>query len=180
LGNQRSRPCRPRLCLTGPESTGKSELALQLAREYSTVPVPEFARDYAAGVQRPLTIDDVEPIARGQIAEEERLATQATGLLILDTDLISTVVYSRHYYGACLPWITEEARSRRADLYLLMDIDLPWKGDAVRDAGHDRDAMFMKFQDALKEFGAAFTIVRGEWEERLGRARDLAGGIVSP
>lgn len=169
-----------RFCLTGPESTGKSELASQLAREYSTVFVPEFAREYAAGVQRSLTADDVEPIARGQIAAEERLAPHASRLLILDTDLISTVVYCRHYYGACPQWIAEKARSRRADLYLLMDIDLPWKADAVRDALHDRDAMFMKFHDALKEFGATFTMVSGEWEERLRRTRELVGGIVSP
>ena len=46
--------------------------------------------------------------------------------MLLDTDLVSTVVYSRHYYGDCPAWIEAAAVRRLADLYLLHDIDVPW------------------------------------------------------
>ena len=51
---------------------------------------------------------------------------------MFDTDLISTVVYSRYYYGDCPAWVIEEARRHRADLYLLMDTDVAWKPDEAR------------------------------------------------
>ena len=95
--------------------------------------MPEFAREYALRVARELTVDDVEPIARGQIALEdaagETPALQGS-LLILDTDLISTVVYARHYYGQCPEWIESAAATRKADLYLLTDIDVEQRDES--------------------------------------------------
>lgn len=152
-----------RICLTGPESTGKTELAKLLARELGTVWVPEFAREYAEKHGNDLTADDVEPIARGQIANEDRLAPQANRVLLLDTDLISTVVYARHYYGACPSWIVEEAKRRRAGLYLLLDTDIEWQADAARDAGGDaREDLFDAFRAALDEFETRWEIVSGD------------------
>lgn len=152
-----------RVCLTGPECTGKTALATALARELGTVFVPEFAREYAETHGNVLTAADVEPIARGQMANEDTRIAQANGVLILDTDLISTVVYARHYYGSCPSWIEEEARRRRADLYLLLDTDLPWTADSVRDAGgaDDREDLFDAFRRALDEFETRWEIVSG-------------------
>lgn len=157
-----SRPRR--ICLIGPESTGKSELAARLERELGATWVREYARQYAETHRRELTAKDVEPIARGEIANLDR----ATGdLIVLDTDLISTVVYARHYYGACPSWIEEEARRRRADLYLLMDTDVAWKPDSARDAGgEDREDLFDAFRAALDEFETKWEIFSGEGEER--------------
>jgi len=159
-----------RLCLTGPESTGKTWLAGQLAARFGTVWVPEYARDYALQVARELTADDVEPIARGQIANEERALPPAGGLLVLDTDLVSTVVYSRHYYGTVPPWIEEAARQRLADLYLLLDLNVPWIADPARSSSADRPQLHAAFARTLDTFGARVVRVGGGWEERLGRA----------
>lgn len=160
-----------RICLIGPESTGKSTLAARFASELGATWVHEFAREYAEVHGNDLTAADVEPIARGQM-ENEDLATG--DLIILDTDLISTVVYARHYYGGCPAWIEEEARRRRADLYLLMDTDLAWEADAARDAGgDDREDLFDQFRAALDEFETRWNIVSGQGEERWRQVRDL-------
>ena len=161
-----------RICLTGPECTGKSTLAARLAREFDTVWVPEYAREYAIAHGNTLTADDVEPIARGQIELLERAPARA----ILDTDLISTVVYARHYYGACPTWIEDEARRRRADLYLLLDTDVAWQPDPARDTGGDaREDLFDAFRAALDELETKWEIVSGNWEERY----SLACGLLS-
>lgn len=153
-----------RICLIGPESTGKSGLAARLERERGATWVREYAREYVETHGNELTAADVEPIARGEIANLDRAAGE---LIVLDTDLISTVVYARHYYGACPPWIEEEARRRRADLYLLMDTDLLWEPDSARDAGgDDREDLFDAFRSALDEFDTRWEIVSGPAEER--------------
>jgi NadR type nicotinamide-nucleotide adenylyltransferase len=160
-----------RICLIGPESTGKTGLASALARELDTVWIPEFAREHAETCGHALTADDVEPIARGQLANEDRLTPEANRFLILDTDLISTVVYARHYYGSSPAWIEEEARRRRADLYLLLDTDVPWQPDAARDAGGDqREDLFDAFRAALDEFETRWEILSGDREARHAHA----------
>jgi NadR type nicotinamide-nucleotide adenylyltransferase len=159
---------RGRICLTGPESTGKSELAQALAREYGAPWVPEYAREYAERCRNELTAEDVEPIARGEIA---LLDAVSAPLVFLDTDLLSTVVYARHYYGSCPRWIEEEARRRRADLYLLLDTDVPWQPDAARDAGGEaREDLFDAFRAALDEFGTRWKIVSAD---RLRSAKEI-------
>ena len=162
-----------RVCLIGAECTGKTRLAEDLARHFATVCVPEYAREYAERVARPLTYMDVGAIAEGQIALNEsatRDARPATRVIILDTDLISTVVYSRHHYGHCPEWIEREARNRRADLYLLLDIDVPWVADPARDSGERRDQLHDEFRETLEEFEARYELVSGEWKERLRHA----------
>ncbi len=92
-------------------------------------------------------------------------------LLIQDTDLLSTVVYSGHYYGRCPEWIERGPRARRPDLYLLLEIDVPWVPDDVRDRENRRDEMQQLFRTAVAESGARYIVIRGSWNERFERAR---------
>ena len=160
-----------RVVVTGSECTGKTTLAGDLARQFGTVCVAEYAREYldrkVATTGLPLDERDVEPIARGQIAAEDRGAATAKGLLVLDTDLVSTTVYARHYYGACPAWIDQAARDRRGDLYLLCDIDVPWVADSVRDRPHHREHIHALFVEALNTLGAPYVLIRGSWAARL-------------
>ncbi len=163
-----------RVVLTGSESTGKTTLARRLGDHFGAEVVPEFVRDFAARKGAPIELADHGPIARGQMAlEDEHAARAAAGgsrLLIQDTDLLSTVVYCEHYFGRCPDWIRAAARERRPDLYLLMEIDVPWVADPVRDRGHMRDAMQQLFRTAVRESGAAYAVIEGDWDERLARA----------
>lgn len=128
-----------RIVLTGPEATGKTTLAAALARRLGAPWLPEASRAYAEEVKRELVAADVESIAtRTMRAEDAALATHPP-LLVLDTDLISTVVYARHYYGGSPGWVEDAARARRGDLYLLCAPDLPWTADGVRDRPANRE-----------------------------------------
>ena len=166
-----ARPPLRRVALTGPESTGKTTLAAELAAHYGTAWSAEFSRTYLDRKQARLDDSDVEPIARGQIAGEDEAALRASRLLILDTDLVSTVVYSRYYYGRCPEWIVEAARDRRAQLYLLPHPDVPWMPDGEqRDQPAARAELLRLFRAALDEFGARYVEIRGSWTERRLRA----------
>ena len=154
-----------RICIIGPECTGKTTLAQQLATHLNAAWVPEAARVYAERVRRELTAADVEPIAREHIATADaamyRAMHRGASHLVLDTDLASTMVYARHYYGTCPPWIVDTARVRRASVYLLCDVDLPWTADGVRDRPSNREAMRETFRKTLEEIGASIVDVAG-------------------
>ncbi len=158
------------VCVTGPESTGKTTLARRIAEHAGTVWVPESSRAYAERIGRPLRASDVEPIAREHIARADASSTLASAhaarLLVLDTDLLSTVVYARHYYGECPRWIERAERERRADLYLLCDVDVAWVDDGVRDRPTNRPAMFGLFARALARRSVPVVVIRGEWTAR--------------
>jgi NadR type nicotinamide-nucleotide adenylyltransferase len=160
-----------RVVLTGSESTGKTTLAAGLAAHYATAWSPEFVREYLDRKRAALVASDLDPIARGQIAGEDAAAGRARRLLVLDTDLLSTVVYGRYYQGRCPEWIEEAARERRGDLYLLHHPDVPWVPDGTqRDRPQDRAGMHGLFRATLQEFGARWVDIRGRWPERRAAA----------
>ena len=136
-----------KVVLFGPESTGKTTLSEQLARQYNTVWTPEYAREYLQNKwndeRKTCEPHDLLPIAAGQIALENKLATKATDLLICDTDLLETKVYSEAYYiGYCDPTLEKYALEDTYDLYFLTYIDVPWEADDLRDKPNNRQEMF--------------------------------------
>jgi NadR type nicotinamide-nucleotide adenylyltransferase len=158
-----------RIVVTGSESTGKTTLARSLAIRLSAPLVPEASRQYAESptrATRPLTAADVEPIARLALQLADAGLATAPAVMVLDTDLISTVVYARHYYGQCAPWIEAAARERRGDLYLLCATDLPWVADGVRDRPEQRAELDTLFRRALDEFGCTVHEVAGSGSAR--------------
>jgi NadR type nicotinamide-nucleotide adenylyltransferase len=158
-----------RIVVTGSESTGKTELAKRLALHYNAELVPEFVREFAAAKEGGISFSDHGPIARGQMELEDRIRSIAearNALIVQDTDLLSTVVYCDHYFGACPQWIAEVARERKPDLYLLADIDVPWIPDGIRDRGHLREEVQALFAEAVRSSGAPWVSITGSWDER--------------
>jgi NadR type nicotinamide-nucleotide adenylyltransferase len=176
------RSSRARVVVIGSESTGKTVLAEQLAAHYQAPLAPEFVRRHAQAKGAPLEASDVEQIARGQLALEDAAAASAarsdSPLVILDTDLNSTVVYARHYYEFCPAWIDEAARSRRADLYLILDIDVPWVADPQRDRERRRPEMHRLFLDRLEEIAARYVEVNGSWDDRFAHATSAIDALL--
>jgi len=161
-----------KVVLFGPESTGKTTLSKQLATHYNTVWVEEFARDY---LQKKWDIEgeicepkDLLPIARGQMKLENEYAKKANKVLICDTDLLETKVYSEAYYsGTCDPVLEKYAIENTYDVYFLTYIDTPWEKDDLRDKPHERIAMFEAFEKALKKYNKSYVLLKGDETSRL-------------
>lgn len=164
-----------KVVLFGPESTGKTTLAQQLAAHYNTVWVPEFSREYLQKKwdeeQAICERKDILPIAAGQMQLENRLAQKANEVLICDTNLLETVVYSQAYFdGFCEPLLLKHALNARYDMHFLTYIDIPWVEDDLRDRPHQRDLMFAKFHEALEIHGKPYEIISGDPGERFAGA----------
>lgn len=161
-----------KVVLFGPESTGKTTLSKQLARHYNTVWVPEYAREYLQdkwnNQRKTCETHDLIPIAEGQMKLENELAKKADRVLICDTDLLETKVYSEEYYGGFVdPVLDQAAKVNEYDLYLLTYIDIPWEYDELRDRPHMRKEMFQAFKNALDTHNKKYILLKGNKEQRF-------------
>ncbi|WP_343488129.1 ATP-binding protein [Allomuricauda sp. d1] len=164
-----------KIVLYGPESTGKTTLAQQLANHYDTVWVPEYARDYLQKKwdeqQKVCELKDLLPIAEGQIRLENDLSKKANKVLICDTDILETKVYSEAYFdGYCDPLLEKYALLNHYDFYFLTDIDVPWVKDDLRDRPDQRKEMFDLFKTTLEKYQRSFVILKGNENERFQKA----------
>lgn len=159
-----------RVAVVGAESTGKTTLANALARRFSTVCAPEFARTYLESRGGRIEAADIEVIARGQQAVEEAAARQAHQLLFCDTELFTTELWSQLLFGVVPPGVAEAARRRRYDLVLVTDPEVPFEPDPVRYRPEERRAFFHRLQSTLDVAGVAYHVVRGDPEVRLAQA----------
>ena len=173
-----------KIVLFGPESSGKTTLSSHLARYYNTVWAPEFAREYLQkkwnNERKTCTKEDLIPIAIGQMKTENKLAKRADKILICDTDLLETKVYSEEFYGGFVDEkLNEAANKNEYDLYLLTYIDTPWEADDLRDRPKQRLEMFNAFENALKKNKKNYILLKGDKETRLKKATEAIDNVIS-
>lgn len=173
-----------KVVLFGPESSGKTTLSKQLARYYNTVWAPEFAREYLQekwnNERKTCEADDLIPIAIGQMKLENKLAKKADKVLICDTDLLETKVYSEEFYGGFVDKRLDKAATENTyDLYLLTYIDTPWEEDDLRDRPEQRLEMFTAFETALKTHNRPYILLKGDRDLRLKNATEAINKIIA-
>lgn len=163
---------RIKIVVFGPESTGKTTLAKQLATHYNAAYVPEYARIYAEEKRQKgevLTSKDVLPIAKGQLRLECKADENA--LLICDTDILETITYARIYYPEYKSKTLEKYVGKStANFYFLTYIDTPWEADGIRDLPHKREETFLEFQQTLETYNQPYKLLKGNMETRFQKA----------
>ncbi|WKZ66038.1 MAG: ATP-binding protein [Flavobacteriales bacterium] len=163
-----------RIAIVGPESSGKTTLALELSERLGAAAVPEAARAFLTGLGRPYAEADLLTIAKLQVEREELEADASgrsgSGLLLCDTDLLTIRIWSEEKFGRCDPWIVAECERRRYDLWLLCRPDIPWEPDPLRENPHDRERLFVAYASRLQRLARPFRIIEGTLEQRLATA----------
>ncbi len=173
-----------KVVLFGPESTGKTTLSRQLARHYNTVWAPEYAREFLQdkwnNERKTCEQEDLIPIAEGQMNLENSLAKKADKILICDTDLLETKVYSEEYYGGFVdPKLDEAALNNSYDIYFLTYIDTPWEEDDLRDRPELREEMFTAFKNTLEKYNKAYVLLKGDKETRFKKATAVIDELIA-
>lgn len=159
-----------RISITGPESTGKTDLAQSLSKVFNDKWISEYARDYLEQNGSQYTLHDVENIAKGQWKREEEMAKVANQYLFCDTDFTVTKIWCEVVFGQCPEWIDTQFKQHRYDLYLLCYPDLDWSPDPLRENPNNRLELFDLYHQALKQIGANFQIVDGQGHQRVQKA----------
>ncbi len=155
--------------IIGPESTGKSTLAQELAQRYHGVYIPEYARAYMESRPRAYayTREDVENIARYQVAQMQELdAANATDerVYFFDTELIITKIWFLEKYGDCPAYLEEALRHYPMDVYLLCYPDLPWVYDPVRENPDSRQYLYDLYEREVQALDIPYYVVRHDVE----------------
>ncbi|MDH4873610.1 AAA family ATPase [Pseudomonas sp. BN515] len=157
------------LVLTGPESSGKSWLAAAIQAEFGGLLVGEYVRHFIDREQRDTCYADIPAIARGQLEWEDKARSEAPSLLILDTHLLSNILWSRKLFNDCPGWLERELLARRYDLHLLLSPQqVEWVDDGQRCQPDlaERMAFFEDCRSWLERTGQRYEVVEGGWETR--------------
>jgi NadR type nicotinamide-nucleotide adenylyltransferase len=167
---------RRTICLHGAESTGKTTLAARLAAETGALTVGEYGRSHCQAHRGPLSREDLLLIGRAQQAMIAAAAEWAGPLLIADTDALMTAAWCEMLLGE-RP--AELMAAPKADLYLLLEPDLPWVDDGIRvfSDARERHRFAKLVEQVLVDAGVRFVRIRGHGNERLAAARAALGAI---
>jgi nicotinamide riboside kinase len=173
-----------KIALLGAESTGKTQLAAELAGHLrsqgkSVAVVPEFLREWCERAGRTPRPEEQMAIAQEQ---ERRVdaAARTSQIVIADTTALMVAIYSAMLFedGALYGFALE--RQRGYDLNLLTGLDLPWVADGLqRDGAHVREPVDTLVREALASAGADFRVVYGSGAERLANALAAMGSLAA-
>lgn len=162
------------IVITGAESTGKSTLAKALSNHFNVPYVSEYAREYIQNMQREYTFKDVELIAKKQVQQYENAVNDCISVVVMDTWLIITKIWFQVVFNKIPAWIDEALKSKRVDLFLLCDTDLPWIDDDVRENGGNMRLQLQKmYVQEIKRLNGNWEIITGTSEKRVEKAISL-------
>jgi NadR type nicotinamide-nucleotide adenylyltransferase len=158
-----------RVCVLGAESTGKSTLAEALARRFRTVWNPEYGRPYTELGRppgSPWTSWEFTHIARIHCWYEDFLASLARNVLFSDTDAFTTAVFHGVYLGSPATGFPDLV-ARPYDLFVVCGLDVPWRGDGIREFEAQRLWMHERYLERARSSGSPWLLAEGSHEGRL-------------
>lgn len=161
----------------GAPSTGKTTIASRLADEHGTVWMPEYGREYwdQNQVDRRLTREQLVELAEGHLEREEAQLWHAREYLFVDTNAITTFMFSNYYHGDALPALSQLAdeASRRYDLVFVCGDDIPYDDTWDRSGDAERQIFQKQIIADLRMRRIPFIELSGDLDTRVRKVNEV-------
>ncbi len=160
-----------KIVFMGAPSTGKTTLAQALAKDLNTVWMPEYGREYWAEhqINRRIGLKEFITIAKTHIAREDMLLQEANKYFFVDTNAITTYMFSLDYHGKALPEMTRLAQQcqSRYDLFFLCEDDIPYDDTWDRSGEQKRGVFHQQIIADLEKRKIPFIRLKGSLAQRM-------------
>ena len=172
-----------RIALMGPESVGKSVLSVKLAEHYQTELVPEYGREFCEKNGGNLELYDFIKISMERAKLEKKALLKCNKFLIVDTEDITTYLFSKLFYPdeykQIEPFYVNRIKQLdNYDLYILLKPDCPGIVDDIRQHLDDRQEHYDMIKEKLELFGCNYIEVGGSWSERFEQSVDKIDSLI--
>lgn len=183
------------VCITGPESSGKTVLASQLGAHFAAPVAPEFSRTWLQRRGGRYTQSSLATIAAGQLANERHVSKLLCDaeIAFTDTDIqvlevwwwvrFASAAWQRRYALRAPPkrlypaWLQFALKQRSPRCYLLAAPDLAWEPDPLRESPGTRMLLFDHYRRVLQRDSLHYAVVSGRGPKRLHTAIEGLGRL---
>ncbi len=168
-----------KIVLTGPESSGKSFLAKELAQHFKTSWVREYARFFleenGSDYDYPLLLK----MAKAHKKYQLKYLKSSPGIIFLDTDLINYKIWCDVVYTQTHKWILDNIEKENDHRYLIAYPDLKWEPDPLRENPKDRINLFDRHLREIASLRRPYRVVKGIGAKRLKNAIILTKELLT-
>ena len=171
------------VAVVGPESSGKTTLALEMAAAFHVPCLTEYAREYLEERldrtgDASYHEEDLVAIAREHMRREADFVRSSGRGGVMDTDLIVMLVWWNERFGVAPAWLHDAIARQPRRLYLLCAPDLVWQADPLRESEHDRGRLFDVYRAVLADLQLPFATVAGQGKARFETASNAVRSVL--
>ena len=166
------------IVFTGPESSGKSYLSKICSTSFQLPLVEEYARAYLNENGLEYTFQDLLAISAYYFNFIENTDDQF--VTIFDTNLLTLKIWAQEVFNKRIPRMDKFLlETKDFTYYLLCKPDIPWEFDPMRENPTDRDKLFLSYLNVLQDLKLHYTIIEGDFEDRIIAAKNNIGEVLS-
>ena len=166
----------------GAMSTGKSTLTEALAKRHGTTFAREYGRDYWTEFHRDrrIGLEEFDLIAKRHQEIEEEAFREANRVCFVDTNAITTYMYSLDYHGKATEYLTRLAQGNasRYDLFFLCEDDIPYDDTWDRSGDAKRHVFHKQVVADLEKRRIPYIRLTGNLEERIRKVEETLSVYV--
>ncbi len=166
-----------KIVVLGTESTGKTTLTMKLAAHFNANAVMEAGRDLIPDSNH-FSVQDLYRVADAHAASITKAAAGNSPLLIIDTDIHTTISYAAFTFNETLQINTSIFDASKAALYLYLNNDVPYYQDGTRLSEKDRNLLDVSHRRILAQYGVSYVEITGDWEQRFKKAQELVQALI--